>query len=55
MSGSSSWYATTLPKLWTAGIVVIIVISLSYDYVVIEMFLVCHIIKQGYVIKSSGD
>ena len=33
MSGSSSWHVTTLPSLVAIGIVVV------------EMFLVCHVIK----------
>ena len=43
MSGSSLWYVTTLPRLMAVGILVV------------EMFLVCHMIKQDHVIKGSGD
>ena len=43
MAGSSSWYVATLPTLVAIGIAVV------------EMFLVCHMIKQDHVIKGSGD
>ena len=45
MSGSSSWYVTTLPSLEAIGIVI------SRDI----MLLVVHVIKQDYVIKGSGE
>ena len=41
MGGSPSWWVTTFPSLVVVGIVVA------------RMFLVCHVIKQGHVIKSQ--
>ena len=38
-----SWYVTTFPSLLAIGIVVV------------EIFLVCHAIKQDHVIKRAGD
>ena len=43
MSGSSSWYVITFTSLVAIGIVVV------------EMLLVCHMIKQNHVIQGSSD
>ena len=43
MSGSSSWCVMTLPTLVDIGIVAV------------DMFLVCHVIKEDHINKGSGD
>ena len=43
MSGTFSWYVITLPSLVVIGVVIV------------EVFLICRVIKQEHRIKESGD